>query len=402
MKEDITVNHDNDNKQINLDNTIGESTIHLKENNDELLSGLELLTNKKKEKDKGDSEGYSSGEDNHQKKDEDYNFFENEKVNNDINNNEIPEMYDGEKESKHIPINDPMMDSIKANDNGGFKALHSMNSQEIKNEKIDLIYRFKRLDDQGVRTTMNYNMNSNLEDMRNEYLKLKKQREIDNSVKFQRKIMMAAITGLEYLNGKFDPFNIKLDGWSESVNEDIYDYDEVFEELAEKYGGKTEMAPEIKLLMMLGGSAFMFHLTQTVFKSSIPGMDDIMKQNPELMQQFAQAAVSSIGRNPMDQQSTSQRSPQRSPQRPPQRPSQSQSQYGEKQMPTNNKQSNDTKPIRPKEPTFNMEGPEGLDEIINQMNISPDNIPDLDSISLVSADTDKNSNRSGSGITLNM
>ena len=213
---------------------------------------------------------------------------------------------------------------------------------------------------------------------------------------------MAAITGLEYLNGKFDPFNIKLDGWSESVNEDIYDYDEVFEELAEKYGGKTEMAPEIKLLMMLGGSAFMFHLTQTVFKSSIPGMDDIMKQNPELMQQFAQAAVSSIGRNPMDQQSTSQRSPQRSPQRPPQRPSQSQSQYGEKQMPTNNKQSNDTKPIRPKEPTFNMEGPEGLDEIINQMNISPDNIPDLDSISLVSADTDKNSNRSGSGITLNM
>ena len=34
---------------------------------------------------------------------------------------------------------------------------------------------------------MNYNMNSQLDDMRNEYLKLKKQREIDNSVKFQRK-----------------------------------------------------------------------------------------------------------------------------------------------------------------------------------------------------------------------
>ena len=28
-----------------------------------------------------------------------------------------------------------------------------------------------------VRTTSNYNMNSNLDDMRNEYLKLKKQRE---------------------------------------------------------------------------------------------------------------------------------------------------------------------------------------------------------------------------------
>ena len=109
--------------------------------------------------------------------------------------------------------------------------------------------------------------------------------------------MMAAITGLEYLNNKFDPFDIKLDGWSESVNENIYDYDEVFEELSEKYGGQSEMSPEIKLLMMLGGSAFMFHLTNTMFKSSIPGMDDIMKQNPDLMKQFAQAAVGSIGKN---------------------------------------------------------------------------------------------------------
>ena len=48
--------------------------------------------------------------------------------------------------------------------------------------------------------------------------------------------------------------------------------------------------------MMLGGSAFMFHLTNTMFKSSIPGMDDILKQNPDLMNQFAKAAVGSIGK----------------------------------------------------------------------------------------------------------
>ena len=44
----------------------------------------------------------------------------------------------------------------------------------IKNEKIDLLYQFKKLNDQGVRTTSNYNMNSNLDDMRNEYYKIKK------------------------------------------------------------------------------------------------------------------------------------------------------------------------------------------------------------------------------------
>jgi hypothetical protein len=54
------------------------------------------------------------------------------------------------------------------------------------------------------------------------------------------------------------------------------------------------MAPELKLLFQLGGSAIMLHMTNTMFKSAMPGMDDIMRQNPELMQQFTQAAVSSM------------------------------------------------------------------------------------------------------------
>jgi len=55
------------------------------------------------------------------------------------------------------------------------------------------------------------------------------------------------------------------------------------------------MAPELKLLFQLGGSAMMVHMTNTMFKSAMPGMDDIMRQNPELMQQFTQAAVNTMG-----------------------------------------------------------------------------------------------------------
>ena len=40
---------------------------------------------------------------------------------------------------------------------------------------------------------------------------------------------MAAITGLEFLNNKFDPFDVKLDGWSESINENIIDYEDSVE-----------------------------------------------------------------------------------------------------------------------------------------------------------------------------
>jgi hypothetical protein len=138
-------------------------------------------------------------------------------------------------------------------------------------------------------------MESSLAEMKGEYEMIIAEKERTNSCKFQGRMLMAAITGLEFLNNRFDPFDVKLDGWAEQLNENIGDYDEIFAELHEKYKSKAKMAPELKLLFQLGGSGIMVHMTNTMFKSSMPGMDDIMRQNPELAQQFTQAAVNSMG-----------------------------------------------------------------------------------------------------------
>jgi len=300
-----------------------------------------------------------------------------------------------EKPSVPNPIQDESFIPTIVDDE--FKPIHRMSATEIKNEKIDYIYKFKKLGDQGIRTTMNYNMNSNLDEMRNEYLKLKKQREIDNSVKFQRKILMAGVTGLEFLNNKFDPFSVNLDGWSESVNEGIYDYDEMFEELYAKYGGgDSEVAPELRLLFALGSSAFMFHLQNTMFKSSLPGMDDILKQNPDLMKQFASAAVGSMnapggGGAPPGMEGMMRGMGMMPPSTGPRGPPQQMGQQMGQQMPQRMNQ----RPASPQRP--DMDGPDGLDDIIKTMNLEPDKLPDLDNISLISGDTDRKS-----GITLNL
>jgi hypothetical protein len=79
----------------------------------------------------------------------------------------------------------------------------------------------------------------------------------------------------------------------------INDYDDIFSELHEKYKSKASMAPELKLLFQLGGSAMMVHMTNTMFKSAMPGMDDILRQNPDLMRSFQSAAVNTMaGSNP--------------------------------------------------------------------------------------------------------
>ena len=60
-------------------------------------------------------------------------------------------------------------------------------------------------------------------------------------------------------------------------------------------------------------------------------------------------------------------------------------------------------PPRPSSPArSDMSGPDGIDDLINKMNLQPDKIPDLDAISLMSGDTDSKSSGTDRGITLNL
>ena len=192
---------------------------------------------------------------------------------------------DGFKKFSNIPI-DP---------DKTMSATPKLSQEDTLKEKFSILRKLEALESKGVKLTKRYSMESNFQEMKGEYEMIMSEKERSNSVKFQGKMLMAAITGVEFLNNRFDPFDIKLDGWSEQLNENIDDYDEIFGELHEKYKSKAKMAPEIKLIFQMAGSAIMVHMTNTMFKSSMPGMDDIMRQNPELMQQFTQAAVSSMG-----------------------------------------------------------------------------------------------------------
>ena len=194
--------------------------------------------------------------------------------------------WDGYGKFNDIPVNPAKVDA---------PVEPQLSKEDMLKEKFNCLRKLDDLESKGIQLSKKYTMESSLLEMKGEYESIKYEKEKKNSVKFQGKMLMAAITGLEFLNNKFDPFDIKLDGWSEQVNENVDDYDDVFSELHEKYKSKASMAPELKLLFQLGGSAIMVHMTNSMFKSSMPGMDDIMRQNPELMQQFTQAAVNQMG-----------------------------------------------------------------------------------------------------------
>ena len=172
-----------------------------------------------------------------------------------------------------------------------------MTKEELLREKFKFLRKLEALESKGINLTKKYTMESPLAEMQGEYEMIMEEKQRSNSIKFGGNMLMAAINAVEFLNSKFDPFDIKLDGWSEQINENLSDYDDVFGELHEKYKSKATMAPELKLLFQLGGSAMMVHMTNTMFKSAMPGMDDILRQNPDLMKQFQTAAVNSMGQS---------------------------------------------------------------------------------------------------------
>jgi hypothetical protein len=164
-----------------------------------------------------------------------------------------------------------------------------------KKEKSDYLNKLQRLEQKGFPVSRKFTMDNSLDEVKTEYFRLVDARNLETSIKFQRQMLMSAVTGMEWLNEKFDPFDVRLEGWSESVHENVEDFDEIFEELYDKYKDRGKMAPEMRLVMAVAGSGFMCHVSNTFFRSKMPSMDDVLRRNPELMKQMAAAAANQAG-----------------------------------------------------------------------------------------------------------
>ena len=191
---------------------------------------------------------------------------------------ESEEDSDNESEESNLESDN---ESISSNKNSSTNP--KISKRDIEKKKQEILVKLLALEKKGVTLTKKYSLKSPLEELEFELSTQQHSAEVEASVHFQQKILMAAVTGLEFLNNKFDPINAKLEGWSESVMDNIKDYEEIFIELHEKYQQKTTMPPELRLLVTLVGSGFMFHLTQTLFKSSLPGIGDVLNSNPDIM-----------------------------------------------------------------------------------------------------------------------
>jgi hypothetical protein len=178
--------------------------------------------------------------------------------------------------------------------NGG----SSMSLEQEATEKQKYLTKLRRLEANDIRGAR-MSMSNSLADIKAEHDRLTDSRNLEASIRFQRNALMTFVTGVEMVNDKFGhrlPMKPRLKGWSESVHTNVEDFDEIFEELYDLYKDSAKMHPLMRLVGTLGVSATMYHLTNSMAeRSGIPGMADLLNENPELQRQFAQAAAAKMG-----------------------------------------------------------------------------------------------------------
>ena len=142
-----------------------------------------------------------------------------------------------------------------------------MSEDAIRKEKVYLLFKLKNYEKRGHDIAIRVSMDMPLQDLRNEVARLKKKTEVEQSQKLLRSMTLAGSGFLEWANNKYDPVDADLDGWTESMQINIDNFDDVFEELHEKYSDKISVPPEVKLVGMFGMSAFMFAWSKRQLKA---------------------------------------------------------------------------------------------------------------------------------------
>ena len=172
---------------------------------------------------------------------------------------------EGEKYKSAMP---PISEEENKEDDGDNYNSLSPEQQRIK--KMDMLRKLGELTQYGVKLSQNYNMQSDYFIMKQEFELHTNIRAKQNSVNWMSSLMMNCIYGLEIMNEKYNPFDLKLNGWSQQINADANNYYEVFGEIYEKYNkpGKN-MSPELKLMLMISGSALKFHLNKTLLSDEL-------------------------------------------------------------------------------------------------------------------------------------
>ena len=135
--------------------------------------------------------------------------------------------------------------------------------EEIRQEKFVMLTRIATLSKKGITTRKKFSMTDDIDDIRFECYRMTREKNSQKAVKSMQQMLISAATFIEFGNMMFDPFNLKLNGFSKNMLLTVSDYDDSLEEIHHKWSGKSAVGPEMMVLFSFVTSAVFHHAGNT-------------------------------------------------------------------------------------------------------------------------------------------
>jgi hypothetical protein len=179
-------------------------------------------------------------------------------------------------------------DAMPTSDDEGpdFTATPFHDARQIEIERNDLLAKLDELRMAGVRIEGDWGHTSDVNELRSRVHRATTARQRTVGVTVSRKLLIGLVGGVEWLNTSYDPMGIKLVGWSDQVQTNITDYDEVLGRIWEKYlKHMGEINPVLELAFSLALSAAMYHMQQQAIEKATRETKALMHKMEQLQEQ---------------------------------------------------------------------------------------------------------------------
>ena len=198
-------------------------------------------------------------------------IIKNYKINQENQNEQLPEQSPSEQSPENDdngnnqydnddPEPEPQMNQQHNIDPNDFKEMleggdyENLTPQQQKIVKYDLLMKMAELVKQnGIQITTDYNMNSDYYDIKREYDYHIKVRGKKRAISTIYSGVICASKALEFLNNRFNPFGVNINGFSFNLEASREEMLDVLTELYDKYFGTEgrEMTPEMQFLLII-------------------------------------------------------------------------------------------------------------------------------------------------------